>query len=90
MFFISSQKLFSFSRYLNFCLDFLVMQKKRLDQKDNYNFEIHNVTAWLTIHILVIHILPNISQIEGNQRMKSGHLIEYSKRSILLQKSCRK
>ena len=87
MFFISSQKLFSFSRYLNFCLDFLVMQKNRLDEKDNYNFEIHNVTAWLTI---TIHILPNISQIEGNQRMKFGHLIEYNKRSILLQKSCRK
>ena len=24
-------KLFSFSRYFNFCLDFLVMQEKRLD-----------------------------------------------------------
>ena len=31
MFFISSWKLFSFSRYLNFCLDFFGMQKKRLD-----------------------------------------------------------
>ena len=41
-------KLFSFSRYLNFCLDFLGMQKKRLDQKDKVDFEIYDVTAWLT------------------------------------------
>ena len=30
-FFISSLKLFSFSRYLGFCNDLLVMLKKRLD-----------------------------------------------------------
>ena len=48
MLFISSQKLFSFSRYLSFYHDFLVMQKKRLDQKDKVNFKIHDVTTWLT------------------------------------------
>ena len=38
----------AFSRYLNFCLDFCGMQKKRLDQKDKGNFEMYDVTAWLT------------------------------------------
>ena len=41
--FISPQKLFSFSRYLSFCLD-----QKRLDQKDKVNFKFYDVTAWLT------------------------------------------
>ena len=46
MLFISSEKLFSFSRYLSFSQDCLVMHEKRLDQKDNVNFKIHNVTTW--------------------------------------------
>ena len=46
IFFNSSQKLFSFSRYLNFWLDFLGMQKKRFDQKDKVNFKIYGVTTW--------------------------------------------
>ena len=37
-----------FLTYLNFYLDFLGMQKKRLDQKDRANFEIYDVTGWLT------------------------------------------
>ena len=37
-----------------------------------------------------IHILPNISQNKGNQKMKFGQFIEYNKRNIFLQKSCRK
>ena len=36
------------SRYLNFCLDFLVIQKKRLDQKDKVNFKFYDVTTWLS------------------------------------------
>ena len=35
---------------LSFCLDFLGMQKKRLDQKDKINFEIYDVTAWLAMN----------------------------------------
>ena len=31
-------------------------------------------------------ILPNISQSKGNKTMKFGHLIEYNKRNIFLQK----
>ena len=34
MAFISSQKFSSFSRYLNVYLDFLAIQKKRLNEKD--------------------------------------------------------
>ena len=47
MLFISPLKFFLFSRYLNFCLDFLVIWEKQLDEKDKVIFEIHGVTAWL-------------------------------------------
>ena len=87
MLFISSENLFSFSGCLTFCHDFLVMQEKRLDQKDMVNFKIHDVTTWLTI---AIHILPNISQSKGNQTMKFGQLIECNNRNIFLQKLYRK
>ena len=33
-----NKKHFSFSRYLNFCFDFLAVWKRRLDQKDNVNY----------------------------------------------------
>ena len=46
MLFISSYKIFSFSGYLNFCLDFLVMQKKRLDSKDKVIFNFYDVPTW--------------------------------------------
>ena len=48
MIFISSQKLFSFSRYLSFYHEVLAMQKKRLDWKDKVNFKVHDVTTLLT------------------------------------------
>ena len=55
MFFISPQMLFSFRRYLSFCLDFLVMYRKGLIKKIKVNFKFYDVTAWLTnncnIHI---------------------------------------
>ena len=55
MFFISPQKLFSFQRYLSFCLDFLAMYRKGLIKKIKVNFKFYDVTAWLTnncdIHI---------------------------------------
>ena len=35
-----------------------------------------------------MHVLLNISQIKGNQKMKFCQLVEYNKRNILLQKSC--
>ena len=48
MLFISSLRLFAFSRYLNLSLDFLGMQKKQLDGKDMLNFKIYDITSWLT------------------------------------------
>ena len=41
------ENLFSFLRYSNFCLEFLVMWKKLLDYKDKVNFKIYDVTNWL-------------------------------------------
>ena len=42
------------------------------------------------LQTIAIHILPNISQSKGNQKMKFGQLIEYKKRNIYLQKLCGK
>ena len=33
---------------LSLCHDFLVMQEKRIDQKDNINFKLYDVTTWFT------------------------------------------
>ena len=88
MLFISSQKLFWFSRYLNFYHEFLGMWKKRLDQKDQVNFEIHDVTTWLPKN--TIHILLNISRIKDNQTMKFNKLTEYPKKNIFFKKIMQK
>ena len=48
MIFISSGKLFSFSRYLSFSHDFLVMWKNTRYWKNKVNFKIHDATTWLT------------------------------------------
>ena len=37
-----------------------------------------------------IHILNNNSQSKNNQTMKFGHLIEYNRKKIFLEKFCRK
>ena len=50
MLFISLQKLFSFSRYLNFCLDFFGHGTRQLDWKDKVNFTFYDVTVWLKIN----------------------------------------
>ena len=39
---------------------------------------------------VAMHVLPSISQSKGNQTIKCGQLIEYNKRNVFLQKSCRK
>ena len=38
----------SHSQDIDFFLDFLVMQQKRLDEKDKINFKIYDVPTWLT------------------------------------------
>ena len=50
--FILLQKLFSFSRYLSFYLDFLVMYWNGLIKKINFKF--YDVTAWLTNYFSTI------------------------------------
>ena len=47
MLFIPPQKLFSFSRYSTFCLDFFGRLAKQLDCKNNVNFKIYDITDWL-------------------------------------------
>ena len=39
---------------------------------------------------ITIHILPNVSRIKGNETMKFAQVIEYSKKNVFLQKSCKK
>ena len=83
MIFISPRKFFLLSRYLSFCLDFLVMYQNGLIKKI-VNFKFYDFTAWLTI---VMHILPNISRSKGNQTMKFGQLKECNIRHIFLEES---
>ena len=42
------------------------------------------------LQTVAVHILPNISQSKGSQKIKFGQLIEYNKRNILHQKLCGK
>ena len=60
----------------------------RLDQKDKVIFKIYDITT--SLKTIKIHILSSISRNKSNQTMKFGQLIEYFKRNIFLQKSCRK
>ena len=48
-----------------FCLDFLVMQKKQLNQKDQVIFEIYDITAWVKNNCNT-HI-AQYSRIKNNQ-----------------------
>ena len=73
---------FRSQRYLNFYLDFLVIEKTGLIRK------IRLITNFMTSQPVsettTIHILPNTSQSKGNQTMKFGQIIEYSKINIFL------
>ena len=66
---------------------FMVMLKKRLDQKDEINFKIHDVTNWIINNCNTYVILANISKSKGNKTMKFGQLIEYNMRNIFVEKS---
>ena len=85
MLFISPQELFSFSRYLNFCLDLLIMQQNGLIIKIILisNF----MTSQPGYQTIVIHTFPNISRSKDNQTMKFSQLIEYNIKNIFLKKS---
>ena len=85
MLFISPQTLFSFSRYLGFCFDFMVTKQNGLIRKIRLmpNF----MTSQPGQQTIVTHTLSNISRSKGNQTMKFGQLIEYIIRNIILEKS---
>ena len=71
-----------FTRHLNFCLDFLVMQKNGLIRK------IRSISKFMTSQsgkqTIAIHMLPNISRRKDNQTVKFGQLIEYDMRKSFL------
>ena len=75
-FYFTLQKLFSFSRYLNFCLDFLVTYKNGLIRK------LRLISKFMTSQpgkqTIAIHVLHNISRSRDYQRVKFGHFVEYN------------
>ena len=85
MLFISPEKLFSFARYLNFCLDFLVKHRNGSVRKKELISKF--MTSQPEKQTITIYILPNISRSNSNQAIKLGQLIEYSMRNIFLDKS---
>ena len=48
------------------------------------------MTSQPCLQTIAIYVLPNISQSKGNQTIKFGQLIEYSKRNNFIQKLCQK
>ena len=72
--FIWSQGLFSFLRYLHFCLDFFALGGKWFDKKAKINFKIYDITNWNTNNEHIVKIIEK----EGNQVMKFGQLVEYN------------
>ena len=74
-----------FSRYLNFCLDFLVMYKMGLIKK------IRLISKFITSHLgeqkIAIHILTNISRNKANHAIRFSQLLEYNIRNIFLENS---
>ena len=75
----------SFSRYLSFCLEFLVIYQNGLIKTIRLisNF----ITSQSGQQTIVMHILPNISKSKGNQKKKMSQLIECNMRNIFLGKS---
>ena len=81
----SPQKLFSFSRYVSFYLDFLVMYRNGLIKKIRLTSNF--LTSQPGYQTIVIHILPNMSRSKKNQTLKFGQLIECNMKNIFLEKS---
>ena len=53
-------------------------------RKNSLMRKIRSISKFMTVNKELQHILPNISQIKGNQTMKFGHLIEHTKVNIFL------
>ena len=83
--FTSHQKLFSFSRYLSFCLEVLVMQQNGLVRKIRLTSNF--MTSQPGQQTIVIHILVNILRSKGSQTMKFAQLISSNMRNTLLSRS---
>ena len=66
----------------------MFVPKKRLHKKDEVNFKIYDVTAWL-INSYNTEIFQ-YSRSKDNQTMKFGQVTECNKRNIALRKLCRK
>ena len=83
-FYWNTLKALLFSRYLNFCLDFLVMCKNSLIGKIRLisNF----VTSLPGKQTIALHTLSNIPRSKCSQAMKLGQVIEYVMRNIFLEK----
>ena len=81
-------KIFSFLRYLQFCLDFLDMKKNGLIRNPWLISKF--MTSQAGQQIIPIHILPNNSEGKDSQTIKFGQLIEYNMTNIFLKKSCTK
>ena len=84
MLFILPQKVFSSSRYLSFCVDFLVMSQNGLAIK------ISLISNFMTLQpseeTVVTHIFSNIARLKGNKTLRFGQLIEYNMRNTFLKK----
>ena len=76
------KKIFSFPRYLNFCLDFLVIQKNGSIRKISLISKF--IPSQPSQQTIVLHMLPNIPRGKGNQTVKFGQLINYKTRNISL------
>ena len=83
-FYFTLKVLFVFKIFRFFVLTFGHVEKQ-LDQKDQVNFKICDVTNLK--QTIAIHVLPNISRSKSNQTMIFGQLIEYKMRNIFLEKS---
>ena len=76
-------KFFPFSRHLNFCPDFLFMQKNSLIRKIRLISK--SMTSQAGKQTIAMHILANVLRSKGNQTLKFGQLIEYNMRNIFLE-----
>ena len=91
MLFISPQKLFSFSRYLSFCLYFLVIAKSGLIRKIRLISKFINLLRSLLITLLNKQMLctyyPISQEVKAIRQWNFGQLLEYNMRNIFVEKS---
>ena len=85
MLFTPCWKLFSFSRYLNFCLDFFGPVGKCLDKISTIIPKF--MTTQTVKQIIMKYMFPNISRSKDNQTIVFDQLIEYNMRNNILKKS---